>query len=143
MFPSPFVGLMPATFDAPSHRLALYAVRRMASSGAGDAFAAQAFLTAFGVDFRRPLVLMRAFMIELARASARTITVAPCCCPRVTAAENGILTALSLAASDPAGTGTELAAILGVCDCTHVLDHAIALAAGFADCGLPLGIETA
>lgn len=134
----PSARLVAQAPDCPYQRLALYAVRRMAAGGIGDAFAAQAFLTGFGVDFRRPLVLMRAFMTELARASAQTIAVAPCCCPRVTAAENAILTALGLAHEDPAGADTQLAWLLGVDDCASVTEHARALAAGFADCGMPL-----
>ena len=51
-------------------------------------------LGAFGRSYRRPLVLMRAMMLELARASSRKILVAPCCCARMTADE-----ALDLVAS--------------------------------------------
>ncbi len=135
---SPSAKLVASVPDCPYQRLALYAVRRMAVGGIGDALAAQALITGFGVDFRRPLTLMRAFMTELARASTRTIAVAPCCCPRVTAAEDTILAALCLAGDDPAGADARLAELLGLESCVGVTEHARALAAGFADNGMPL-----
>ncbi|NIJ07284.1 hypothetical protein FHS31_000880 [Sphingomonas vulcanisoli] len=124
--------------DCPYPRLALFAVRRMAAGGIGDAFAAQAFISAFGVDFRRPLLLMRTFMTEMARISARTIAVAPCCCPRITAAENAILTAFGLAINDPSEADVLLAHLLGTVSCPSVTETARTVAASFADCGMPL-----
>ncbi len=63
----------------------LVAMRRMAAHGIRDAHAALLMLDLFGGRFRRPLVLLRAFMLEFARASQRSIKVAPCCSLRMTA----------------------------------------------------------
>ena len=49
------------------NRLFLFVMRRMATAGVNDAHAANAMLGAFGRSYRRPLVLMRAMMLELAR----------------------------------------------------------------------------
>src|SRR3546814_8985449 len=62
------------------NRLFLYVMRRMATAGVNDAHAANAMLGAFGRSYRRPLVLMRAMMLEMARTSSRKILIAPCCC---------------------------------------------------------------
>ena len=53
------------------NRLFLYTMRRMASAGVNDAHAANAMLGAFGRSYRRPLVLMRAMMLEVARCATR------------------------------------------------------------------------
>lgn len=73
------------------NRLFLFVMRRMATAGVNDAHAANAMLGAFGKSYRRPLVLMRAMMLELARAASRKILVAPCCCARMTADEAAIM----------------------------------------------------
>src|SRR3546814_2339508 len=54
---------LPEDADA---RLVLFAIRRLGAHGLHDACAAHAFVTAFGEAFRRPLVLMRAFMLDVA-----------------------------------------------------------------------------
>jgi hypothetical protein len=92
-------ALLPAP-QGDSARLTLYALRRMAVAGLNDAYAAQAMLSAFGAGFRRPLVLMRAVVMELARDSARPITVAPACCNRMTRDEARLLAVLRHAPAD-------------------------------------------
>lgn len=89
-------------------RAALVIVRRMAAHGFRDASATMLALDTFGTDFRRMLVLLRAFMVELARASNRTITLAPCCAMRMTEDEGLLLEVLSLAAGDPEAAGRSL-----------------------------------
>ncbi|WP_174273668.1 DUF6628 family protein [Sphingomonas bacterium] len=135
---SPSVRLIAQAPDCPYGRLALFGVRRMAAGGICDAHAAHVFFTGFGIGFRRPLLLMRAFMTEMARTSTRTIAVAPCCCPRITEAESAILTALGLAAEDPMAAHERFAGLLGAPDCASVTEGARAVAMGFADCGMPL-----
>ena len=65
-------------------RLVLRIVRRMAAHGLRDAQAALLAIDGFGQGFRRPLVLLRAFVAELAQCSHRRIIVAPSCALRMT-----------------------------------------------------------
>src|SRR5690606_34393683 len=83
--------------------------RRMAAHGARDANAAWLMLDLFSVNFRRPLVLLRAFLLELAHVSHGPIRIAPCCTPRMTADEGVILQVLFGAASDMASAEDALA----------------------------------
>ncbi|WP_435201637.1 DUF6628 family protein [Qipengyuania sp. 902] len=71
----------------PAHRelsLALVLVRRMAMAGPDDSRAAMLALNVAGSGFRRLLVLARCFVVELARSSRRTLTLAPCCATGMT-----------------------------------------------------------
>ncbi|WEK47449.1 MAG: hypothetical protein P0Y56_03935 [Candidatus Andeanibacterium colombiense] len=94
-------------------RMVLVAMRRMAAHGIRDAHAAMVMLDLFGARFRRPLVLLRAFMVEFARASQRSIKVAPCCSLRMTEDEGKLLDALRFAASEPALAEDLLARLSG------------------------------
>lgn len=125
--------------DDSAQRLVLFAVRQMGANGLDDASAAHAVITAFGKDFRRPLVLLRTLMMELSGASNRPIQIAPWCCCRMTPSEGALLAVLekSLASEDAAHL--LLADLLGVRDAAGVLATATALAIAFADAGLPLG----
>ncbi|MFD1950696.1 DUF6628 family protein [Sphingomonas arantia] len=128
---------MPA---ASADRLLLFAIRRMAQGGIDDAYAANAMLTHFGHGFRRPLVLLRAMMAEVSRVSARSLMVAPCCCPRTTADEHGLLTAIAEAGGDPRAGHDRLARHIGVRHCHVAGETARALAESFCDLGHPLGV---
>ena len=64
--------------------LALVLVRRMAMTGPDDSRAAMLALDVAGSGFRRLLVLTRCFVVELARSSRRTLTLAPCCATGMT-----------------------------------------------------------
>jgi hypothetical protein len=119
-------------------RLLLFAVRRIAAAGLNDAHVANAFLSAFGLAYRRPLILARALMAELSRVSERKILVAPCCCPRMTAAEATVVAAASIAIDDPHGAHQMLCEMLGVENCLGALSSAQALGQAFADLGRPL-----
>lgn len=122
------------------NRLFLYAVRRMAVAGVNDAHVANAMLGAFGRSYRRPLVLMRAMMLELARASSRRIMLAPCCCARMTGDEALLMQAVGEALGDPrtayacAGEMLENDHALGALTCMQ------AVAQSYADLGRPLDL---
>lgn len=122
-------------------RLLLFAIRRMALDGLHDAHAANALLGTFGGRYRRPLVLLRALMAEIARVAQKPITVAPCCCLRTTSAETALLKAIEIAPDTPDGAAKLLQPVLGVRHCLGVVTTASALAEAFADLGRPL-LET-
>jgi hypothetical protein len=81
-------------------RTILFALRRMAIHGVRDASACWLMLDLFSTGFRRPLVLLRAFMLELSHASRGPIRLAPCCTPRMTEDESLILRILFGATND-------------------------------------------
>ncbi len=83
-----------------TERIVLICIRRMAAHGLRDAHAAWLALDTFGVNFRRPLVLLRAFMLELANASLRSIRIAPCCAMRMTEDEAWIMEVIRAAGDD-------------------------------------------
>ncbi|WP_188054910.1 DUF6628 family protein [Sphingosinithalassobacter sp. CS137] len=125
--------------DDPGARLLLFGVRQMGAHGLYDACAAQAFLMAFGREFRRPLMLLRALMSDMSSAAEGPIQIAPWCCPRMTGAEATLLAVLGRAAGHPETAHMLLADLLGKRDAGGVLATAHALAGAFADLGLPLG----
>lgn len=132
-------GMLPFTVpESPYMRLLLYAVRRMAAGGLNDAFAAQAMIGGFGINFRRPLVLLRAFMGEAARISGKRLMVAPCCCGRMTGDEHALLASIALAEHHPDAAHQALSETVGVHDCLGLLTSAQAVAVSFADLGMPL-----
>lgn len=128
---------MPAGYG---NRLFLFVMRRMAGAGVNDAHAANALLGAFGRSYRRPLILMRAMMLELARASGRKILVAPCCCPRLTADEARIMHAVGDALRAPARAYEQVATLLGNDDALGALTCLQAVAQAHADLGRPLDL---
>jgi len=119
-------------------RMVLFAVRRMAVFGINDAHVANALLGAFGRSYRRPLILLRAMMLELARSSQRSITVAPCCCPRLTQDENRLMHALGTANVDTRVAHTTLTEMLDSAEALGPLTCAQAVAQSFGDLGQPL-----
>lgn len=99
--PASAADLLPLPLpDDGTERIVLIAMRRMAAHGIRDASAAWLMLDRFGARFRRPLVLLRAFMLELAQSSQRAIKIAPCCAMRMTGDEGLILEVLRQAGSD-------------------------------------------
>lgn len=124
--------------NCPNARLALFAIRRMGAHGLDDAAAAHALFTGFGRGFRRPLLLMRALMAELAATAAGSIAIAACCCPRMTAAEEVLLSVLARAETEPDAARLLLADLLSVRRADGALATAAALAAAFADEGRPI-----
>jgi hypothetical protein len=136
---TPAAELLPYSAPtSPYARLLLFGMRRMAAGGIGDAHAAHSFFTGFGLGYRRPLILTRALMAEVSRVSAIKLVVAPCCCPRMSEAEHVLLGAVASAIADPQGTHDALAGLLKVRDCLGLVTSAQAVAASFADQGMPL-----
>lgn len=124
--------------ENPGARLVLFGVRQMGANGLNDAAAAHAFLTAFGKDFRRPLVLLRAMMAEISSTASGPIQIAPWCCPRMTAPEAGLLEILARIRTDPRRARVLLADLLAVREAHGVFATARTLATAFADLNLPL-----
>ena len=94
-------------------RSVLFAMRRMAAHGVRDVSAAWLILDLFSTGFRRPLVLLRAFMLELSHAATGPIRVAPCCTPRMTEHEGLIMLALFGASRDMTAAEDALAQLTG------------------------------
>lgn len=133
------VTLLPhALPTCPNARIALFAIRRMGALGLDDAHAAQAMVAAFGESFRRPLLLMRVLMAEVAGTSECPIAIAPCCCARMTPAEGQLLTVLARAETNPGSAHFLLGDLLGVRQVDGVLAGAMAVAQAFADAGRPI-----
>ncbi len=126
---------LPACANA---RIVLFAMRRMGANGLADARAAHVMFTAFGQGFRRPLVLMRALMAELASSAAGTIAIAPCCCARMTPAEAALISIVARVESAPDTARLLTADLLGVRRVENVLMAAGAVATAFADEGRPV-----
>lgn len=123
-----------------SHRrLVLRTMRLMAIGGINDATAAAFLFGHFGRAYRRPLVLMRALMLELARTSNRRIVLAPPCCGRITRDESVVLRALARTESEFAACHADACLLLerdtalGAATCFQ------AVSTCFADLGAPFG----
>ncbi|RJF94151.1 hypothetical protein D3876_01280 [Sphingomonas cavernae] len=112
----------------------------MAVAGLDDAHAAHAVFAHFGMSYRRPLVLIRAMMAEIARASQQIVKVAPCCCLRMTPDEATLLKTVEQAADQPRRAHTLLGDLMGTADCLGVLTTAQAVGQAFADLGKPLAL---
>lgn len=79
----------------PTHLFFLRIFRLMAIGGVNDARAVSMLMGQYGRNHRRPLMLIRAMMLELSRVSNRQIKLAPPCCNRMTRDEALILMALA------------------------------------------------
>lgn len=135
----PSAALLPHAAPASPYRhLLLFAIRRMAAGGIMDAHAAHAIFTGFGLSYRRPLVLLRALMAELARVSSAQLMVAPCCCPRMTRDEAMLLDLIAEAPTKPGQVHHAMGDLLRVHSCLGALGSAEAVANAFADLGMPL-----
>lgn len=120
-------------------RIVLFAIRRMGAHGLHDAGVAHLLINAFGQDFRRPLLLMRNLMADLAGHASGTIAIAPCCCARMTPAEGALLTILARVETAPEIARYLLSDLLGVRRVDGVLASAAIVATAFADAGRPIG----
>ncbi|MFN3674645.1 MAG: DUF6628 family protein [Sphingomonas pseudosanguinis] len=130
---------LPHTLPACPHaRIALFAIRRMGAHGLSDARAAHTLFTVFGQDFRRPLILMRTLMADLASHASGQIAIAPCCCARMTAAEAALMTILAQMEVAPDKARFLMSDLLGVRRIDGVLASAAAVSAAFADEGRPI-----
>lgn len=108
-------------------RTVLLAMRRMAMHGIRDASAAWLMLDVFSARFIRPLVLLRAFMFRLSRASRRPLRMASCCAPFMTDDEALILAVLREAEARPSVAEQALASLTR----NHQLARALSAAARF------------
>lgn len=124
--------------ESHNSRLLIYAMRRMAQGGLNDAFAANAMLSLFGARSRRPILLLRALMAEMARSSNNHIIVAPSCCRMMTAAEGEMLMIVASAQERPRFIHGRICNLLGVDHALGVLSSAQAVAQAFGDLGRPL-----
>jgi hypothetical protein len=122
----------------PNARIALFAMRRMGAHGLGDARASHVMFTSFGEGFRRPLMLVRGLMADLAANSAMPIAIAPCCCSRMTPSERALLTILARVETATDHARLLLQDLIGQRQVDGVLVSAAALAAAFADEGRPI-----
>ncbi len=123
--PRPAMPALPLP-DDDTERLLLVALRRMARHGIRDAHAANLFVCRFGVRFRAPLVLIRAFMVDLAQVSRRAIMISPCCALRMTEDEARLIAALRLAGIEPAESARHLNALAGTAAIGRALSTAMA-----------------
>ena len=119
-------------------RVVLFAMRRMGANGLSDARAAHGFFTSFGEAFRRPLLLMRALMADLAGTATVPIAIAPCCCARMTASEQVLLAILARVETRTDSARLLMQDLLGQRHVDGVLASAAALATAFADEGRPV-----
>lgn len=122
-------------------RLLIYATRRMAVGGLNDAFAANALLSLFGARARRPTLLLRAMMAEVARSSQRQLIIAPCCCRMMTHTEAELLLILTTASERPRFAHARICMLLESEHALGVLSSAQAVAQAFADLGRPLAVQ--
>jgi hypothetical protein len=128
-------------YPVPEGRVALtllVAMRRIASGGLEDASAANMLLATFGIGYRRPLMFLRIFMAELARVSAHQITLAPCCCARMTDAESSLLLAIESGRAHPDLARAALARVTGTLDSRAALSVAQSLNSVLEDLGRPI-----
>ncbi len=119
-------------------RLFLLGVRRMGAHGLNDAHAAEAFMTTFGASFLRPLLAMRVMMNELAATASTPITIAPCCCARMTGAEAALIDITSRIRDQPHTAHILMADLIGNKQVDGVLATMALVASAFADLGKPI-----
>lgn len=124
--------------DGESCRLFLLSVRRLGAYGLGDAHIANHFITAFGPGFRRPLILMRVMMSEIAATASTPITIAPCCCRRMTASEATLVEIMRRLDHERMVAHALLADLLGNRRVDGVLATMALVASAFADLGHPI-----
>jgi hypothetical protein len=131
----------PLPFAAPlghANQLLLYVIRRMGAHGLHDAVAANALLGSFGMRYRRPLIMLRAFVAESARGAEKPIMISGCCCARMTLDEARLTEAITTALDDPRGASLLLRQAMGCETDLGALSAAQAVCAAFSDLGRPL-----
>ena len=139
--PFPTHTLLPLALpEERMQRLTLIALRRMAAHGIHDAQAALILFNHFGINFRKPLVLLRAFIAELSQCSARNITIAPCCAMRMTTDEGRMVGVLATAATNPRIAARHLRLLANSSAISAPLSTAAAFSEALADLGQPLVI---
>ncbi|MGD9809718.1 MAG: DUF6628 family protein [Sphingobium sp.] len=127
----------PVTRFGPAGLFFLRIVRLMATGGIDDARATAALFAQFGRNHRRPLVLIRALVLEMSRVSNRRIVLAPPCCGRITADEAIMLSALGRGEEGFAKCHADSRALLDSDSALGAATCFQAVAACFADLGAP------
>jgi hypothetical protein len=128
----------PLPFAAPmvgTNQLLLYVIRRMGAHGLHDAAASNALLGVFGINYRRPMIMLRAFMAETARGADKKILIAACCCARMTMDEARLIEAIRTSLDDPRGASLLLRQTMGCDRDVGALSAAQAVCAAFEDLG--------
>jgi hypothetical protein len=139
--PSPRSEILPLSLPAAAtQRLVLRCLRRMAAHGPRDAQAALLVFEHFGIHFRRPLVLLRAFVAELAQGAERRITIAPCCAIRMTRDEGWMIGVLVAAADHPDCASRHLRLLTGSDEVASPLSLAAAFNQTLTGLGRPLAL---
>jgi hypothetical protein len=129
----------PAPSDQTT-RMLLIAARRMAVHGLYDASAALLMVQAFGIHFRKPLVLLRAFLMETSAAASGDIRIAPCCLPRMTLQEGSMMAAIAHARAP--GCGGEPSDASDRAGCAGgLVTTAQALSVSLSECGRPVVLD--
>lgn len=137
--PHPLSHMLPHPVpDSATARLVLVAARRMAAFGLHDASGALLMMQGFGLHFRKPLCLLRAFMLELSQTAERPISLAPCCSLRMTEQEHALMQTLATAARDPSAADMHLRALTGARHIEGLLATARVLSAAVAESGRSL-----
>jgi hypothetical protein len=124
--------------EDPAARLLLFGIRQLGAHGLNDAATAHAFITAFGKEFRRPLLLLRTLMAEMSAASSGPIQIAPWCCARMTASEGALIEVVASVERDSERARLLLGDLLGIRRVDGMLATAHALGNAFADSGMPV-----
>lgn len=130
----------PAPSDQPT-RMLLIAARRMAVHGLYDASAALLMVQAFGIHFRKPLVLLRAFLMETSAAASGDIRIAPCCLPRMTVQEGSMMAAIAHAIDRPGLAASHLTQLTGQEASGGLFTTVQALSMSLAECGRPVVLD--
>ena len=131
----------PLPFAAPmvgTNQLLLYVVRRMGAHRLHDAAATNALLGVFGINYRRPMIMLRAFMAETARGADKKILIAACCCARMTVDEARLIEAIGTSLNDPRGASLLLRQTMGCNQDVGALSAAQAVCMAFEDLGRTL-----
>jgi hypothetical protein len=128
---------LPLPFEQ-TQRIVLRCLRRMAAHGIRDAQASLWVFEQFGIHYRRPLVLLRAFVVELAQVSQRRIQIAPCCAMRMTLDEGRIVEILAVAGQHQARAQRHLRLLTDTNNASSPLSLAVAFNDTLAALGKPL-----
>ena len=137
MLDTPATPLHVSTLDAPALRVTLLLVRRMAAHGIDDAHATQAALGFFGLGYRRPLILLRALILEMARGSNRRIRISPCCSFQMTEDEGLLIDTITHARPRERTAHKSMRSLLGGANHLPALSAAMAYHDALADMGHP------
>ncbi len=120
-------------------RLLLTTFRRMGANGLRDASACNALMHRFGRSYRQPYLLIQAMMIDLSRHCRLNLTIAPCCCRRMTTDEAQLLSTFAACESDRSRALYLLSDLTGNRECHGVLASICAVKNAYASLGMPLG----